>query len=380
MRTIYMNTITSILTSLILSASVAFAGNDNLTPKQAAAVKEAAEQVKVVVYSLENVTNGTVVEDLKKMVVKSGGALTMDAAAEIAQRFTTGLQLLVHIIKSKDIPEEKKADFVDPLGEAIGDLFMVTMRHHGDDPLAMDYAKRIGVLGFLKRTMFEFGRIPSDLWLSPKKIKDPQVTHAEDGTLQYEWNGANVDGKRVFKFWDRMLRNHIGREMILDFQKAAMEIGDMADTKEDGAFRALIYVKKKQDGNDLADAERAYALRMGRLLPHVAVLGSVVGAAVVWAFSGYDFIGASSGDPSNGNVRVVDAMAFGFIGAIGFVKSLTMSWGTIPPLKRLIEMAKEPAHKHKFSRIYWPLSEKINLLRKKMQESRGQVACKLSVK
>lgn len=372
METTFKNFILCALFVLASGFSTAVAQENSA--KETAAVQQAVDQSKVVIYSIENVTSGLVIEDLKQLNRVAGGALTIKLAAEISVRFQTAMELLTHIIKSKDIPEEKKQALVDPLAEAIGDLFMFTIRHHRDDPLKMNYAKAPDVWDLLKRTGIEFLNIPSDVFGVSPKIK-----RNADGSVSQQWNGANADDKRVMWFWDRIVRNYISREAIQSFQKAAMEIGDMPDSKEDGAFRALIYVKKKENGNDLADVERALAIRKSRVVPHLAAFGSLVGAGVLWTFGGFDFIGMFSGDYSAGNVRVVDTIVFGVLSAVALAKTATASFGSIPPMKRLIEMAMEPGKKHEFSKMSLPLTARIAGLKKKMDAARGQVACKLSV-
>lgn len=365
---------------LFLSLTIALApmsgwANDPVKTQQQAA-DEARRQANTVIYSVESLKSGLVVADLNQLDAVAGGALIVRLGAEIAVRFKTAVDLFVHVAKSTTIPEEEKQKLTLDLLEAIGDLYLISARHHRDDPLDMNYSKKPKISDYILKTLKEFGKIPGDMWVSPKLKTKADGTVSQDPK---DWNGGNADNKRVPWFWDRMVRNYVTNENTLALQNAQLEIGELPDTKVDGGFRYVIFVKKKENGNDLAQVERAHEIRKSRVIPHMAVFGTLVGAAVVWAFSGFDFIGMVSQDYSAGNVRVVDAIAFGLLAAIGLVKSATASFTSIAPMKRLIEMVQDPTKKHEISKLSEPLSSRILGLKKKMEIAKGQVACKLSV-
>ncbi|MFN8847867.1 MAG: hypothetical protein ACK5V3_11550 [Bdellovibrionales bacterium] len=364
--------------SLVLTPQIGWTNDTGTTQLQTEkqAVEEARKQAQTVIYSIETLKSGLVTADLNQLDAVAGGALVVRLGAEISVRFKTAVELFVHVAKSKNIPEEEKQKLSMDLLEAIGDLYLITARHHRDDPLNMNYAKKATVWDYIKGTLKEFGKIPGDLWLSPKLKRNNDGTVSQSAA---DWNGASADDKRIPWFWDRMVRNYVTNDNILTLQNAQLEIGELPDTKVDGGFRYVIFVKKKENGNDLAQVERAYQIRKSRVVPHMAVFGSLVGAAVVWAFSGFDYIGMFSGDYSAGNVRVVDAITFGLLGAVALVKTATASFTSMPPMKRLIEMVMDPSKKHEISKLSEPLTSRIFGLKKQMETAKGQVACKLSV-
>jgi hypothetical protein len=378
-----MKTFIKLLLSLTLAVAPlqGWSQDASVSPEQIQkkATEEAQKQARTVIYSIESLKSGLVVADINQLDAVAGGALIVRLGAEISVRFKTALELFVHVAKSKNIPEEEKQKLSMDLLEAIGDLYQITARHHRDDPLSTEYLKKPTVVEYILRTLKEFANIPGDLWVSPKLKRNDDGTVSQD---RKSWNGGNADDKRVPWFWDRIVRNYVTNLNSIELQKALKEAGELAETKVDGGLRQLIYVKIKEgkpEDRAYADVERAKFRRESRIVPHAAVFGTLLGAAVVWSYTGFDFIGMFSGDYSAGNVRVVEFITFGLLSAVALVKSATASFNSIPPMKKLIEMVKDPSQNHEISKLSLPLTGRILGLRKKMEAAKGQVACKLSV-
>jgi hypothetical protein len=100
------------------------------------------KQVGDVVYSLENVRNGLVPDDIDRMDIVAKDALSVELAAEVTERMLTGMELLKLIYRDPNLSQEEKIEYHEALGVKLADLLMIIVRQHGDDQLNPESDKR----------------------------------------------------------------------------------------------------------------------------------------------------------------------------------------------------------------------------------------------
>ncbi len=314
-------------------------------PKSANLEKDTA----TIVYSLKNVQNGLVPKDIQELDRQAGGYLSVQLAAEIAERISAAVDL-IHEIKKSDLPAKEKANMIDSIGSELGALFMTSVRQHGDDELDPKLNKDPIFVQYGKKAALELSNTLTDLGHFPETI---------DGN------------SRVWKIKERMYREYISQTAVIKFQKMMQEFGQNPNDPDFKALKFLLAVPddKKEHENDLGNAEKALLVRKNRLSAHYTVLGTIGFGAFMWTLFPVDWTGMMVGYDMV-TPRISDFITYSSFTLLALIRQATGAFGTIPGLTRLLEIIKDPSKAHEFSTLKLPLFAKIMRIEKKVNSER----------
>jgi hypothetical protein len=322
------------------------------------------KQVGDVVYSLENVRNGLVPDDIDRMDIVAKDALSVELAAEVTERMLTGMELLKLIYRDPNLSQEEKIEYHEALGVKLADLLMIIVRQHGDDQLNPESDKRNPVVKFGAKTSLEMIRTFSDLLTFPRVAKMDDVPGA--------------DGHRVAKMRDRMLREYISQQAIIAFQDVMKDVagGDPTVPATVKAYKGMRFAlmvpdDKKQDPFDLGTAEKALRVRQNRIAAHTTVLAGIgVGYLTYFFVLPFDFFGMGMGFSYDlATARISDFLALTSAITVGLIRQATGSFKAIAPLKTLIQIIKDPANTA-LSQLKVPLMARLLRVQTKVERAR----------
>ncbi|OQW50250.1 MAG: hypothetical protein A4S09_00200 [Proteobacteria bacterium SG_bin7] len=301
------------------------------------------------IYSLKNVQNGLVPKDIQELDKQAGGYLSVQLAAEIAERISASIDL-IHEIKRSDLSSKEKADMIDSVGSELGALFMTSVRHHGDDELDPKLNKDPIFVQYGKKATLELINTVKDLFHFP----------------------ATIDGNsHIWKIKERMYREYISQTAVIKFQKLMSELGQNPNDPDFKALKFLLAVpdSKKEHENDLGNVEKALLVRQNRLSAHYTVLGTIGFGAFMWTLFPVDWAGIMVGYDMV-TPRISDFITYSTFTLLALIRQATGAFGTIPGLKRLIEIIKDPSKTDVFSTLKLPLFAKIMRIEKKVEAER----------
>lgn len=179
------------------------------------------------------------------------------------------------------------------------------------------------------------------------------------------------EGTRTWKVKERMLREYITQDAVIKFQKLMHEMGQNSKDPDYKAMRFLLQVPddKKEDSYDFGLAEKALLVRENRLSAYRTVLGTIGFGAMLWTlfpvdwpgmFVGYDLV----------TPRIADFITYSSFTLLALIRRATGAFGTIPGIKRLIEIMNKPEAPHEFSTLKLPLFAKIMRIETKVNRAR----------
>jgi hypothetical protein len=377
----------SIVLSSVASANTKAEKQDREPTKQ-----ELQDMSRVVIYSLENVSNGTVIQDIQALDPAAGGALSYRLAAEVAVRNAAAVQLVKAIVMNQSMTQDEKKAMLRPLAVAVGTLYSTSMRHHYDDELNAHIKGENPIVKFFRLSAKEFfytmrdifTRTPKANIVSEAVVDDKGTKEKSDdvvlkkGQLSPEWNGANVDGERIWRMREKMIREVLGQDMTIEWQKAFKEIGDIKNEKADDAMRFMFYV----DGAEQGNAEIAHDLRAARKGAHGSVYAAMAGLGFLYAVIPGDWFGLffQARDYSTGSAEISVILSYSALAAFAILKKAGSAFTTLPIIKNLIEILKNPGSQTTtISEMKLPLLSKVLKIRQKIEKAKGGVACKLSL-
>lgn len=312
---------------------------------------EMKENVKQIVYSLDNVRNGLIAKDIMQLEGAAGGGLSVSVAAEIAERFQTAVELLKYIAMDKTMTQEEKRPMINDLGSAVGKVFIVVMRDHGFDELNPQDNRMHPAVKFAAQGAREFARTFTDV-------------------VRFE---ASANNEKVSRVKDRLMGELLGQEMIITLQQLIKTMGDIPDDRADDALRRMLVI----EGNDPEKqgvAQMSLRVRESRQLGYAGAFTIMGGMAALWTIFPLDYVGTMS-EYSEVTAKLSDYISFGVLGAMAIFKKSTASFATVPGLKRLISITKDPKAEGEFSRLKLPLMTRVLGLKKKLDLARQKVRC-----
>ena len=326
-------------------------------------LKDYKKKVGDLVYSLNSLENGKVLERLNWVDKVAAEAMPVKLGAEVAVNMLTALELLKVLVEDTTFKPEDKKDMVLDLVAALGRNLSTIDRHQGDDELNPEgegddnpnskSTKLPLAIKLLKTTSLEFLSTFTDLLSFPKTF----------------------DNKRTYKFIDRMVREYISQDIVIYDQHLVAEVRSVdADNKALKAFlfNQVVPDKKKNSPTDLGTAEKALIVRKNRLGAHYIVLGTIGVSILSWTLSGADWFGFATDGYSLTTARISDFLFYTSAITVGLIRAASGSFGVIPPLERLIDIINNPKKSPEFSELKLPLMAQIFRIQKKVDEAKSQ--------
>ncbi len=354
------------LAILFVGMTMAHAG-----PKAA----EFKKQVGLVVYSLENAKAGFVGKDLDQLDAAAGQAMTIELAAQIAERFQTGLELLEAIVVDPSMTKDEKREVLPDLIGSLGQIYMTVVRQHGEDELHPEELKAPVFATFLGRAMKEFKHMFIDVFLP----QDAEKVRTFDEQLAILNTGVTpaLEMQKQWRVTQLMIRDLLLQEMTIAYQRIILSIGDLKTEVADDVFLENIVNPPENRNDDWADrgnAEKALALRTYRRTSHYAALSFVGGLAAYWMLgTPIDFVGMATEYTDHATVVLTDSIVFGSLASLALLKQATSANGSVPAIKRLVEIASQPGVPKEFSSLKLPLLARLKGLEKKFNKARSEV-------
>lgn len=312
------------------------------------------KKVGEVVFSLENIKNGSVLDSFDQGNLMAAEAMSVMVAAEISERILAASELIVLIDRDKNLSEKQKVDLVRKIGVRLADLYMIVIRHHGDDELDSLEDKSGVLTKYTKKTLKEMKNTFTQLLGFPK----------------------TAEGKRIPIVWDRMIREYVSQSANIDMQKMMLALAENSESVINDRMRMVFDVppEEKERPTEMGTAEKALYVRQDRLTAHYTVLATIGLSTLTYLtiFPGVDYVGAMVGYYDVTPVYS-DAIAAGVATFIGLVRSASGSFKAIPGIKRLLEIIRKPEIPHEASKMNLPLLAKALRVQKKMEEARKAV-------
>jgi hypothetical protein len=339
---------------------------------------EYQRQVGVITYSLKNVND--VIADLEQIDHAAGHALSIDLAAEIAERFLTALELAELIIADPNISVEVKRPMVQDLAYSLAQLYETTTVQSGDDkidPLSDNTPK---VLKFLKSGLVELLSTFTDFFTAPKgeRVLSPEEIAQQSNNNVNEPNQDNTQkGLRTWKPKERLIRDILSQKLTIGYQQSLLRLGQIDNEKGDDFFRGILANSiEERDGKyweNMGQAQRALVIRSERHMGHYAVFTILATLTGLWYLQPVDYVGyLADYNYSEATARLSTIITYSALAAGGLYKKVTGSFHSIPGIKRLIEIAEHPEQANEFSNLRKPFLARLMFIDSKMEKARAK--------
>lgn len=335
--------------------------------KQYQLTKDFSHKVGALVYNIQNLQNGLIEKDVINLSGPAGAALDYKVAAEIAEVFQTGIDFLKVIAEDKTLTKEQKRPLINDLGSALGTVFLIVLRHHGDDAIDIkrSSSSQDKVLNLAITSAKEVAGIIPNLFKFPK----------------------TANGNRISLIKERMIRDLLGQKTIIMFQYAVKQMGEINDERADDVIRRMLAVPQKEidastdineygvdkEGTDrIGVARRGLIIRENRKKAHYVAYASLAGLAAIWGVTPVDFVGWGIG--YDGVTPILsDTIAASVLASLYTTKAITSAFGTIDSLKKLVSIVENPEQSAEFSKIKLPLIARLLKVEQKFEQARGAV-------
>lgn len=345
------------------------------------------KKVGLVEYSLENLKNTMVTQDLEALHAPATNGLGYEIAAQIAERFQAGSELLVLIIKDETLSKEEKRPLVEKLVYRLMDLAIATNRQHGDDDLKIAVTQKERLKRLARVTAREFIGTFTLLYRRIPGAKPITLDEARDIALRREkGEGAAVDAEieaeakrnpyKVWKLKDRMVRDILSQHLGIILQKTVAEIKSIEGKADDFYYTNMVMKPEfANEKGELGAVERILLIRKNRQTAHRIILALTATLAGLWWHFPYEGVGHLINSYDFATAKLSDIIAFSGLGAMAALKIATAAQKTVPVYERLKEMVENPekADANLVSRIKAPLITILARIQSKLNQARLQV-------